>query len=174
MPRSKPARKPRPAKSPTTRRFVRSKLDPREADLSHQNVGARTGQKQYGTRADLGEPVDVALDRMPEPIRSIAWAVDRAIRKVSRNVESKVAWGHASYVVDGHDLFAIGECKDRVNLYVGNGTSVSDPDGVLEGTGKAMRHIKVRSLEQATSAAVTRVLKAAVKAAKAGSGSAWK
>ncbi len=174
MRRAKPAPEIRAAQSQSTRRDVRSKLDPRKADLSFQKARAKTGQKEHRTRTDLGAPVEVAINRMPEPIRSIAWAVDGAIRKISKKTDTKVSWGHASYVVDGHDLFAIGECKDRVNLYVGNGTSLPDPDGVLEGTGKAMRHIKVRSVEQAKSAAVTRVLKAAVKAAKAGSGNAWK
>ncbi|HEX2837039.1 MAG TPA: DUF1801 domain-containing protein [Phycisphaerales bacterium] len=174
MVRTKPARTPRSAKSPPARRVVRSKLDPRKADLSHQKVDAKTGQKQYGTRADLGAPVEVALSRMPEPIRSIAWAVDGAIRRLSKKVDAKVSWGHASYVVDGHDLFAIGECKDRVNLYVGNGTSVPDPDGVLEGIGKTMRHVKVRSVEQAESRQVSAILKASLAAAKKGADNAWK
>lgn len=174
MPRAKPAAKPRGTTKPAAKRPLRSKLDPRKADLSHQKTNAKTSMRSYGTRADKGAPVDVAINRMPQPVRSIAWALDGGIRTLSKDIQAKVAWGHASYAVDGHDLFALGECKDRVNLYVGNGTSVADPDSVLEGTGKAMRHIKVRSVEQATSAAVKRVLKAAVQAAKAGSGNAWK
>lgn len=173
MPRAKPARKSGSPKAPVRRRTVRSKLDPLKVDLSHQKVDARTGEKQYGARADLGAPVEVALNRMPEPIRSIAWAVDATIRRLSKKVHARVAWGHASYAVNGHDLFAIAEGKDRVNLYIGNGVSVPDPEGVLEGTGKAMRHVKVRSVEQAGSRQVSAILKASLAAAKKGAENAW-
>ena len=37
--------------------------------------------------------------------------------------------------------------KDRVNLGFYQGTSLPDPSGLLEGTGKLLRHIKVRTAE---------------------------
>ena len=135
---------------------------------------AKTGTKEYATRADLGAPASVAIDRMAEPMRAMARALDASIRSVAKGVQDRVAWGNAGYLVSGKDLFAISECSDRVNLYVGNGALLDDPDGVLEGTGKTMRHIKVRSVEQAESGVVKRVLKAAVAMAKEDERSAWK
>jgi hypothetical protein len=39
--------------------------------------------------------------------------------------------------------------RDRVNLGFFHGSDLPDPDGLLEGTGKKLRHVKVRSVEQA-------------------------
>ena len=40
---------------------------------------------------------------------------------------------------------AIAPHKNWVNLQFGAGTLLPDPDGRLEGTGKSMRHVKIRS-----------------------------
>ncbi len=130
--------------------------------------------KKYATRSDLGAPASVAIDRMAEPMRSMARAIDKAIRAVSKKVQDRVAWGNAGYIVDGKDLFAISECSDRVNLYIGNGALLDNAEGVLEGTGKTMRHVKVRSVEQAQGAAVKKLLKESVAMAKADDRNAWK
>ncbi len=152
---------------------VRSKPDPRKASLAHQKVDAKTGEKQYGTRADLGAPVDVAINRMPKPLRTIAWTLDKEIRKLSTNIDSKVSWGHAGYWVEGHDLFGLCERKDNVSLIVGNGARLKNHSGLLEGTGKAMRHVKVRSVGEARSEPVALILKDALAQAKAGKVTAW-
>ncbi len=40
----------------------------------------------------------------------------------------------------------IGVIQDHVNLGFFHGKEMSDPDRILEGTGKAMRHIKIRDM----------------------------
>ena len=40
----------------------------------------------------------------------------------------------------------IGVMKDHINLGFHRGTDLSDPQRILEGTGKQMRHIKVRNM----------------------------
>ena len=44
-----------------------------------------------------------------------------------------------------------------------HGAILSDPTGLLEGTGKKLRHVKIRSSEAAGSATITRLVKAAVR-----------
>lgn len=44
--------------------------------------------------------------------------------------------------------------KSHATLGFFYGTSLDDPDGLLEGTGKRGRHVKVRSLEEAASPAI--------------------
>lgn len=39
--------------------------------------------------------------------------------------------------------------KDRVNLGFYYGVALSDPEEMLEGTGKMLRHVKIRTLEDA-------------------------
>jgi hypothetical protein len=56
----------------------------------------------------------------------------------------------------------IGVQKSHVNLGFYYGASLPDADGVLEGTGKKLRHVKIRSLEFVESPTVKALLKAAI------------
>ena len=49
-----------------------------------------------------------------------------------------------------------------VNLGFYKGADLPDPKGLLEGTGAKMRHVKIRSLEEAERPAVRALLKAAL------------
>jgi hypothetical protein len=46
-------------------------------------------------------------------------------------------------------LFAIIPHKAYVNLQLADGADLPNPDGRIEGTGKRVRHVKVRSVEDA-------------------------
>jgi hypothetical protein len=43
----------------------------------------------------------------------------------------------------------IGAHKEHVNLGFYRGANLPDPDGLMEGTGKELRHVKVRDVEEA-------------------------
>ncbi len=49
----------------------------------------------------------------------------------------------------GDLLFAIIPHTAHVNLQLADGVDLPNPDGHIEGTGKRVRHIKVRSVEEA-------------------------
>ena len=57
-------------------------------------------------------------------------------------------------------LFAIIAHKTWVNLQLADGAELPDPDGVIEGTGKRIRHIKIRSVDAASSAPVVAAIRA--------------
>ena len=46
-------------------------------------------------------------------------------------------------------LFAIIPHKSWVNLQLADGVDLPNPDGRIEGTGKRIRHVKVRTVEEA-------------------------
>ena len=48
-------------------------------------------------------------------------------------------------------LFAIIPHRAHVNLQLADGVELPDPNGRIEGTGKRIRHVKVRSVEEAGS-----------------------
>jgi hypothetical protein len=54
--------------------------------------------------------------------------------------------------------FAIIPHRSHVNLQLADGAELPDPDGRIEGTGKRIRHVKVRSVEDARSDWVRRVI----------------
>jgi hypothetical protein len=59
-------------------------------------------------------------------------------------------------------LFAVIPHSAHVNLQLADGVDLPNPDDRIEGTGKRIRHIKVRSVEDAQSAAVRAAIAAEV------------
>jgi hypothetical protein len=57
-------------------------------------------------------------------------------------------------------LFAIIPHTAHVNLQLADGADLPNPDGLIEGTGKRIRHVKIRSVEAAGSPAVRAVIDA--------------
>jgi hypothetical protein len=58
--------------------------------------------------------------------------------------------------------FAIIPHSAHVNLQLPDGVDLADPDGLVEGTGKRIRHVKVRSVEAAASPALRTIVDAQV------------
>ena len=58
---------------------------------------------------------------------------------------------------------AISPQKTRINLYFTQGVHLPDPAGLLEGTGKNMRHVKIEGTKQLNSRTVKALIKAAAK-----------
>ena len=56
---------------------------------------------------------------------------------------------------------AVSPQRERVHLYFMRGTDLPDPQHLLEGTGKGMRHIKVTRAGQLKSAALKKLIRAA-------------
>jgi len=56
--------------------------------------------------------------------------------------------------------FAIIAHKSHVNLQLADGADLPDPRGLIEGTGKRIRHVKIRSVEAASSPAVVALVEA--------------
>ena len=46
------------------------------------------------------------------------------------------------------------------NLQLADGVDLPDPKGLIEGTGKRIRHVKIRDVEAASSPAVIAILRA--------------
>jgi hypothetical protein len=46
-----------------------------------------------------------------------------------------------------------------VNVYFNRGADLGDPEHLLEGTGKHMRHVKVRTLKDAQNKALKQLIK---------------
>ena len=102
-----------------------------------------------------------------------------ALATVCESLRSRIASLHAGYVEivwPNHRIasFGVGPKKmtehyayiavqdSHVNLGFYHGASLPDPSGLLEGTGKNLRHIKVRDASSSNSPAIIALLSAAI------------
>ena len=60
-------------------------------------------------------------------------------------------------------LFALSLHMKHVNLIFGNGAQLADPSGVLSGTGKEARRVKIKSEAETQNSALHKLLEEAVK-----------
>jgi hypothetical protein len=115
--------------------------------------------------------VNAGFERLLEPHSPDVAAAARALR-----ASVNAALPEAVEQVDfGNKLLAIGrsmKMRDlmfaiiphgaHVNLQLADGADLPNPDGRIEGTGKRIRHIKVRSADDAASAAVRAAIAAEI------------
>lgn len=76
--------------------------------------------------------------------------------------EGKPGWRNITYKKTGV-ICAISPHKVYVNLHFYQGTRLPDPAGLLEGGGKALRHVKIRRPEDIRVAALTGLVQAALR-----------
>jgi hypothetical protein len=91
------------------------------------------------------------------------------LRKLVRSLLPKAreiifsGWGVADY---GHPdkargYISIGPQKKYVNLYFMDGVDLPDPTGLLEGSGKRMRHVKIKTAKDLENKALKLLIKSA-------------
>ena len=61
------------------------------------------------------------------------------------DISEAIKWGNLVFEKNGNVCY-LSANTGYISLGFFNGASLSDPEGKIEGTGKNMRHIKVRSL----------------------------
>ncbi len=121
-----------------------------------------------------GDPaVDIFLRSYSPEVRAIALKAREVIRTVLPTVTEKVypGWKVIQYGAGEkrEDVFAvISPQRERINLGLANGAGLPDPEGLLEGTGTGIRHIKITSAEAAEAPAVRDLVAGALNATKNG------
>lgn len=131
-------------------------------------VGAQEGM----ARPRLGT-FDELLEITEESLRPIASALREMVFKVDPNAFETVRLGDraATYgvgprkMIDGYAYVL--PYKKWVNLGFYQGVELADPEGLLEGTGAKMRHVKVRSPGDVTRSAVRALVEGAFELRKA-------
>jgi hypothetical protein len=115
------------------------------------------------------EPLDAQVSRLLDEHPPEIQAIERALRATIL-AEFPDAVQHVDFgnklLAFGRSmrmrglLFAIIAHAGHVNLQLADGAGLPDPDGLVEGTGKRIRHVKVRSVEAASSAPLVALVRA--------------
>jgi hypothetical protein len=130
-----------------------------------QETNERSGQATGTRLGEVGEPTfeEVVLRGNPEDVQQIARAVRALVMECMPGVVEWIDTGNGlgAYGTEKKMsalLFAIIPHKTHVNLQLADGVELDDPDGLVEGTGKRIRHVKFRSLEDVDRPAAKRLV----------------
>jgi hypothetical protein len=116
-------------------------------------------------RAEKPATWDAVLSTHAEAVVAAARALEAVIRAEAPGLEVRFDPGNGllafGWSMRMHDLvFALIPHAGWVNLQLADGALVPDPTGIVEGTGKRIRHVKVRSAEAAGASAVRDLVRA--------------
>jgi len=110
--------------------------------------------------AEPDSRVDAWLRSQPKGSRDLCVAARTAIAEALPGAREAIKWGYPTWVGRGN-IVAVAPHADHVNLQFYRGTSLPDPSRVLEGKGKALRHVKLRFVKDLRTPAVKGLLRAA-------------
>lgn len=111
---------------------------------------------------------DDLLEMTAGPLRPVAVALREAIVRLHPEVNEVVRLGDraASYGVGPRKMIEgyayIMPHTNWINLGFYRGASLPDPEGLLEGTGAALRHVKVHTVDEARHAGLSALLTSAL------------
>jgi hypothetical protein len=95
--------------------------------------------------------------QLVEFLRNLIIEIDPDTVEVPRPGERSLGYGIGPKKMSEAYAYLMPQ-TDYVNLGFYHGASLKDPEGLLEGTGKGLRHVKVYDLEQAGQLAVRQLI----------------
>lgn len=117
-------------------------------ELSLVSEVAMTSNATHGTFEEFIDDVDPELRPICIALRDLVSTVHRDFVEVVWKRQRITSYGVGPKKMSEHYAY-IGPQKAHVNLGFYHGASLADPSGLLEGTGKRLRHIKVKSVAEA-------------------------
>lgn len=93
-------------------------------------------------------------------LRDLVFEIDPSVNEQIDKPAHLLAYGYAKTYA--HLMCVIILYKDYVNLGFPRGIDLPDPEGLLEGTGKRARHVRIRDKEQIESPEVAALIQASV------------
>ena len=126
-------------------------------------------ETRFGSFAELMEGVEPGFAAIATTLRELVFEIHPEAVEVVRLGDRAATLGV------GPKKMSEGYCyimphKKWVNLGFYKGSTLADPENLLEGTGKALRHVKVRDLSLAESPAIRALVEAALSERKAALG----
>ena len=116
---------------------------------------------KFGTFDDLLQITEEAVRPVAIALRETVFKVDQNACEVVRRGDRAATYGVGPRkMLDGYVYIL--PYKRWVNLGFYQGIDLADPKELLEGTGAKMRHVKIRSIDDAKRSEVRALIKAAL------------
>lgn len=116
----------------------------------------------------MRDDLDQLLGKYSPEIQELALSAHQTVKKIAPTALEKVyfGWSVVNFSVDGkmkRTFLSIGPTKSYVNLYFHQGADLDDPSGLLTGTGKKMRHVRLTDVKDLSQAKLKALIKTAWK-----------
>ncbi len=109
------------------------------------------------------EWIDGYVEQKEEKVAAVAKGLRALMKKAVKNVKESVnPWKIPTFEVEGPMCFFMAG-KKHVTFGFLRGALLKDPAGLLEGTGKSLRHVKLRTVEDLKRPELKKLIGEAVK-----------
>lgn len=105
--------------------------------------------------------IDAWLDDQPDNLRAIAREWFEAMRECGEDVRELLHDGHPTACIGDAAFAYVNAFTAHVNVGFFLGVALPDPAGLLEGTGRFMRHVKIRPDDDVDGEALRTLISAA-------------
>lgn len=115
----------------------------------------------------MSDPVEEFLASYSPQVRALALQVRELVRGTIPEAAERVypGWKNIGYSVSdktGDQICYIAPLTSGVNVGFNRGAELPDPNGLLTGTGKQLRHVKIKKAEDIDAPALRALLESAV------------
>jgi len=117
---------------------------------------------KFGTWDELMDLASPDVEKIAIALRKLVFEIDPETTEVVRLGDKAATYGLGpKKMIEGYCY--IMPLKERVNFGFYRGAILEDKHNLLEGTGKSLRHVKVKDLSQTDSLALRKLLEASFK-----------
>ncbi len=112
-----------------------------EASATADELSRRARQSRRLLPMGATVPVEDYLKQFSPEIRAVINAACRVVKAVAPKADERAYRGWPlRYSIDGETTYAIQGYASHVNLLFANGAKLKDAEGLLDGSGKGIRH----------------------------------
>jgi hypothetical protein len=105
--------------------------------------------------------IDTWMNEQSDQLGAIARHWFGVIRNCGEDVRELLHDGHPTACIGDAAFAYVNAFKAHVNVGFFRGAELPDLEGLLEGTGKYMRHVKLRPVDEIDAAALTKLIESA-------------
>ena len=118
-------------------------------------------ETRFGTFDELMAVTEPAMRPLARELRRLIQGIHPATVEVVRLGDRAATYGLGPKKTTEGYAYILPQ-RAWVNLGFFRGAGLPDPDGLLEGTGATMRHVKVRSADDVAAPAIAKLVRAAL------------
>jgi hypothetical protein len=116
---------------------------------------------RFPTSVKRDPAIDIWMQRHPGQLGAIAQHWFEVMRSCGEDVRELLHDGHPTACVRDAAFGYVNAFTVHVNVGFFRGAEIADPDGILVGTGKFMRHVKLRPENQIDARALNNLIETA-------------